>query len=105
MYADNVLKGFATSASLIISCLLSSLLLEPLPLTPSFVLGATLVAGAAFAYSYYPYKPPTAPSVVSPRYRSSSDSYDKLERMERKRSMSGGSTSSLHNRHERSLEE
>ena len=101
MYADNVLKGFATSASLIISCLLSSMLLEPLPLTPMFVLGAVLVAGSAFAYSYYPYKPITLPSFVSPRNRSNSGG-----NVERVRSMSGSSTSSLHNRqHERSLEE
>lgn len=48
-YADNILKGFATSAAIIISCLVSMLLFD-FQLTVLFTLGATLVILSTFLY-------------------------------------------------------
>lgn len=52
-YADNILKGFATSLSIIISCVASIYLFE-FKLTVQFALGALLVIGAIFLYGYSP---------------------------------------------------
>ncbi|XP_026169135.1 solute carrier family 35 member A3b [Mastacembelus armatus] len=51
-YADNILKGFATSVSIIVSTLISYFLLEDFNPTSLFVLGAVLVIAATFLYSY-----------------------------------------------------
>eukprot|EP00047_Mylnosiga_fluctuans_P024857 m.171985 g.171985 ORF g.171985 m.171985 type:complete len:161 (-) comp9941_c0_seq5:1952-2434(-) len=50
-YADNILKGFATSISIVISCIVS-IFLFGFVVTSTFALGATLVIAATFAYSY-----------------------------------------------------
>ncbi|KAK2822144.1 hypothetical protein Q5P01_022209 [Channa striata] len=55
-YADNILKGFATSLSIIVSTLISYFLLEDFNPTGLFFLGAVLVIAATFLYSYE-YKP------------------------------------------------
>jgi len=49
-YADNILKGFATSLSIIISCL-ASVALFNFPLTISFVLGSSIVLVATWIYN------------------------------------------------------
>lgn len=51
-YADNILKGFATSISIIISCLVSNIILHDLELDgrPCFLLGTSMVAIATFLY-------------------------------------------------------
>ena len=49
-YADNILKGFATSLSIIISCL-ASVALFNFPLTFTFALGASVVLAATWMYS------------------------------------------------------
>lgn len=54
MYADNVLKGFATSFSVIISCIISSWLMESTGINSLFILGAGIVVTSAFVYSVYP---------------------------------------------------
>ncbi|XP_042353555.1 solute carrier family 35 member A3b [Plectropomus leopardus] len=51
-YADNILKGFATSLSIIVSTLISYFLLEDFNPTSVFFLGAVLVIAATFLYSY-----------------------------------------------------
>ncbi|KAI3374392.1 hypothetical protein L3Q82_006221 [Scortum barcoo] len=51
-YADNILKGFATSLSIIASTLISYFLLDDFNPTGVFFLGALLVAAATFLYSY-----------------------------------------------------
>ncbi|KAK2895522.1 solute carrier family 35 member A3b isoform X2 [Channa argus] len=51
-YADNILKGFATSLSIIVSTLISYFLLEDFNPTGVFFLGAVLVIAATFLYSY-----------------------------------------------------
>ena len=56
-YADNILKGFATSASIIVSSLFSWLLLEDLSPGPSFLLGSSLVVAASLLYC----RPPSLP--------------------------------------------
>jgi hypothetical protein len=57
MYADNLLKGFATSFSVILSCVISSWLLETTGMNSSFILGAAVVVTSAFVYSLYPAVP------------------------------------------------
>ena len=49
-YADNILKGFATSLSIIISCL-TSVILFNFPLTFTFTLGASVVLAATWMYN------------------------------------------------------
>ena len=50
-YADNILKGFATSVSIIVSGLVSWLLLDDLSPGPGFMAGACLVLAASLLYS------------------------------------------------------
>lgn len=52
-YADNILKGFATSLSIIISCV-ASIYLFNFNLTIQFTIGAFFVIGAIFLYGYMP---------------------------------------------------
>jgi UDP-sugar transporter A1/2/3 len=49
-YADNILKGFATSLSIVISCL-ASVALFNFPLTFTFALGASVVLVATWMYN------------------------------------------------------
>lgn len=53
-YADNLLKGFATSISIVLSCLLSLFLFDDVHLSPRFLLGTALVIGSTLAYSAQP---------------------------------------------------
>ncbi|KAM7280941.1 putative UDP-galactose transporter, partial [Ixodes scapularis] len=53
-YADNILKGFATSLAIVLSCVVSVYAFE-FQLTGKFVVGAGLVMGSIFLYS----KPPS----------------------------------------------
>lgn len=55
-YADNILKGFATSLSIIISCVASMYIFD-FQMTYQFALGASLVIGAIFLYGYTPKDP------------------------------------------------
>ena len=60
-YADNVIKGFATSLSIVMSSVVS--LFIPafnFHLRPTFVLGSSLVIGATILYSTIPASPPSA---------------------------------------------
>lgn len=59
-YADNILKGFATSLAIIVSCI-ASIYLFDFQLTIQFTIGAFCVIGAIFLYGYVP-KPPKAKS-------------------------------------------
>ncbi|XP_055540966.1 UDP-N-acetylglucosamine transporter [Wyeomyia smithii] len=52
-YADNILKGFATSLAIIISCVASMYLFD-FNLTLQFTVGAALVIGSVFLYGYDP---------------------------------------------------
>ncbi|CAL8346222.1 unnamed protein product [Merluccius merluccius] len=51
-YADNILKGFATSLSIITSTLISYFWLDDFIPTSVFFLGALLVIAATFLYGY-----------------------------------------------------
>ncbi|XP_029381404.1 solute carrier family 35 member A3b [Echeneis naucrates] len=51
-FADNILKGFATSVSIIMSTLISYFLLEDFNPNRMFFIGAVLVIAATFLYSY-----------------------------------------------------
>ena len=60
-YADNILKGFATSAAIIISCIASMYFFD-FQLSVQFSIGAALVIAAVYIYSKYV---PQAPKVES----------------------------------------
>ena len=51
-YADNILKGFATSAAIILSCIASIYFFE-FQLSLQFIIGATLVMVALYTYSKF----------------------------------------------------
>lgn len=51
-YADNILKGFATSLSIIVSTLISYFWLQDFDPTSVFFMGAVLVIAATFLYGY-----------------------------------------------------
>lgn len=63
-YADNILKGFAASAAIIISCV-ASIYIFDFKLSTLFVVGATLVITATYMYSRFVPKP-TSPSKSEP---------------------------------------
>lgn len=54
-YADNILKGFATSVAIIISCV-ASIFIFDFVLTIQFAAGTILVIGSIFLYGYVPKK-------------------------------------------------
>jgi len=56
-YADNILKGFATSLSIILSSLCSYFLLSDFDPSTAFLLGALTVIGATFLYGWEWKKP------------------------------------------------
>jgi len=53
-YADNVLKGFATSISILLSCFASFQIFHDVSLNVGFTSGAFIVLLAVFAYGYSP---------------------------------------------------
>lgn len=59
-HADNLMKGFATSVSIIISCGLSSLLFKDLRINEAFIAGSFIVVASTLAFGY---TPPVAPAV------------------------------------------
>jgi UDP-sugar transporter A1/2/3 len=58
-YADNVMKGFATSLSIIISAIISFVMFHDVEVNLAFVTGGGVVLAAVFAFGYQP------PAVVS----------------------------------------
>lgn len=54
-YADNILKGFATSLAIVVSCL-ASMILFSFQLTLQFTMGTILVIASVFLYGYDPNK-------------------------------------------------
>jgi len=63
-YSDNIMKGFATSLSIIIS-FLASVILFNFKLTPSFMLGSTTVLVATWMYNQPSVGPPTLAATTS----------------------------------------
>lgn len=63
-YADNILKGFATSLAIVLSCIVS-IYLFAFVLTMQFSLGTVLVIASIFLYGYDPSKGKGAKSKVS----------------------------------------
>ena len=58
-YADNVMKGFATSLSIIISAIISFVMFHDVEVNLAFVTGGAVVLAAVFAFGYQP------PAVIS----------------------------------------
>jgi len=63
-YSDNILKGFATSLSIVLS-FLASVVLFDFRITPSFVIGAGTVLGATWMYNSPSSPPPSSSSMPS----------------------------------------
>lgn len=55
-YADNILKGFATSLSIVLAAMLSSMFFD-VPVSNLFAVGAALVIFAVYIYGKFPPKP------------------------------------------------
>lgn len=53
-YADNVLKGFATSLSILISCLVSWYSFHDIDINSGFTIGAVIVLASVYVYGYTP---------------------------------------------------
>lgn len=53
-YADNVLKGFATSVSIIISAVWSAVLFHDVQINSGFLIGGCIVIGAVFGFGHTP---------------------------------------------------
>jgi UDP-sugar transporter A1/2/3 len=53
-YADNVLKGFATSLSIIISSVISAIYFADVDINGAFILGAIVVLLSVYYYGYNP---------------------------------------------------
>ena len=51
-YADNILKGFATSAAIVLSCIASMYFFD-FQLSPQFIVGSTLVISSVYVYSKF----------------------------------------------------
>lgn len=63
--ADNILKGFATSVSIVLSCLFSFIVFRDLQLELNFMLGTSLVIGATFLYGMQSHQPSATPGETS----------------------------------------
>lgn len=66
-YADNILKGFATSAAIVLSCIVSIYFFN-FHLSITFAVGAIMVMASVYMYGKYPYvtPAPTASPTVNP---------------------------------------
>ena len=62
-YADNILKGFATSAAIVLSCITSMYLFD-FQLSWQFTIGASLVISSVYIYGKYPVIPKISSSGV-----------------------------------------
>lgn len=61
-YADNILKGFATSAAIVLSCIVS-IYFFAFQLSIQFIVGATLVIVSVYMYGKFPYVAPASNEV------------------------------------------
>ncbi|KAH8106943.1 nucleotide-sugar transporter-domain-containing protein [Cristinia sonorae] len=73
-YSDNILKGFATSLSIVLS-FLASVVLFGFRITPSFVIGSSTVLVATWMYNQPPGKELVAITNVMPAKRSPTTSF------------------------------
>ena len=76
-YADNILKGFATSLAIIISCV-ASIYLFDFSLSLQFTVGAGLVIGSIFLYGYDPAAAKGAKSAVRPSAKALAEAEERL---------------------------
>lgn len=59
-YTDNILKGFATSAAIVVTCVLSVFLFDTV-LSPKFTAGAALVVASIYIYGRFVHVPLNLP--------------------------------------------
>ena len=53
-YADNVLKGFATSISIILSAVISAMYFNDVNVNTAFLVGSLVVLASVYLYGYVP---------------------------------------------------
>lgn len=78
-YADNILKGFAASFSIVTSCFLTYFMFDFHP-TWMFVMGAVLVSVSMYLYSYTPTPTPVAPAPAAPTPTATARTASAMER-------------------------
>ncbi len=66
-FADNILKGFATSLSILLSCLVSVYYFGDMDANLAFVIGTVIVLVAVYLYGYVPAPLPVAASAKPPQ--------------------------------------
>uniref|UniRef100_A0A7S3S6Y8 Uncharacterized protein n=1 Tax=Emiliania huxleyi TaxID=2903 RepID=A0A7S3S6Y8_EMIHU len=77
-YADNVVKGFATSLSIVISSVVSLFIPSfNFSLRPTFLAGSTLVIAATILYSTIPASPKGAAKAPTPLHELSASEYER----------------------------
>lgn len=77
-YSDNILKGFATSLSIVLS-FLASVILFDFRITPSFVIGASTVLCSTWMYNQPPGKEPLVSIVLTSSNRTAFTPVDSKE--------------------------
>ena len=64
-YTSSIVKGFATSASIILSCLLSHYVIRDFQMSLNFFIGAATVCLSAMGYSYISMRSPSVPAAAA----------------------------------------
>ena len=64
-YTSSIVKGFATSASIILSCLLSHYVIRDFQMSMNFFIGAATVCLSAMGYSYISMRSPSVPAAAA----------------------------------------
>ena len=64
-YTSSIVKGFATSASIILSCLLSHYIIRDFQMSMNFFIGAATVCLSAMGYSYISMRSPSVPAAAA----------------------------------------
>lgn len=64
-YADNVLKGFATSVSILLSALVSALYFHDLLINYPFLVGSVIVLFSVYLYGYTPSSPTPSTNAIA----------------------------------------
>lgn len=77
-YADNILKGFATSIAIILTCIVSMVLFDFI-LTVKFAIGASLVIISIFLYGYIPKPDAVTKTSSTPNVDTINDEAEKHE--------------------------
>ena len=79
-YADNILKGFATSIAIVVSCLASSYFFNT-DINGVFMFGTCLVIASTFLYSYSPSSNVSSPALPTKNSAASANSNSDIAKL------------------------